>query len=300
MQLPSIGTQNHSEHVKRQLDSAFQAFCAEGLNIHLQERSCGKMHFLDLVTVDGDTSASAALTKKVRGQVATALSEVILDHLEEEIARRIVREGYNHFPRDEYEALLASVTEELHSEGKGYGLVDRSSRRLFVAQHLKEYLETHDQVNLEGFVRFRLKEYTSEIEEAVDRAVDGYMMEKEYGEFIRLLRYFVETQAPQADEVNVIVSADGQFWLADAQGQRVKSSHLDELVIEMVDGDIEYEDVLMSNLITMAPSSVVIHQPEGVEVPGTYIETIKSVFGDRVRTCYGCQLCGHSARKKGF
>ncbi|MDP2859328.1 MAG: putative sporulation protein YtxC [Bacillota bacterium] len=300
MQLPSIGTQKHAEHVKRQLDSAFQAFCAEGVDIHLQERSCGKMHFLDLVTVDGDTSAPAALTKKVRGQVATALSEVILDHLEEEIARRIVHEGYNHFPRDEYSSLLESVTEELHGEGKGYGLVDRSSRRLFVAQHLKEYLETHDQVNLEGFVRFRLKEYTGEIEEAVDRAVDSYMMEKEYGEFIRLLRYFVETQEPRADEVNVIVSADGQFWLADAQGQKVKSSHLDELVIEMVDGDIEYEDVLMSNLITMAPSSVVIHRPEGGEIPGTYIETIKSVFGDRVKTCFGCSLCGHSARKKGF
>jgi putative sporulation protein YtxC len=300
LQLPSIATQNHVEHVRSRLGSAFQAFLAEGVDIHLQERSCGKMHFLDLVTTNDASSTPASLTKKVRGQVAAALSDVILDHLEQEIARRIVRDGYNHFPREEFEALLQSVAEELHSEGKGYGLVDRSSRRRFVAQHLKEYLETHDELNLEGFVRFRLKEYTSEIEEAVDRAVDSYMMEKEYGEFIRLLRYFVETQEPRAEEVNVIVSPDGQFWLADAAGQKVKSNRLDELVIEMVDGDIEYQDVLMSNLITMAPSRVVIHQPEGVEIPGTYIETIKSVFGDRVKTCHGCSLCGHCARKKGL
>ena len=300
MQLPSIATRNHAEHVRRRLDWAVQSFASEGLSIGLQERSCGKMHFLDLVTMNGDSAAPAALTRRVRGQVAAALSEVVMDHLEEEIAKRVIRDGYNHFPRDEYSILLASVAEELHSEGKGYGLVDRSARKLFVAERLREYLESNDEVNLEGFVRFRLKEYASEIEEAVDRAMDSYMMEKEYGEFIRLLRYFVETQEPRADEVNVIVSADGQFWLADSNGEKVKSNHLDELVIEMVDGDIEYEDVLMSNLITMAPKTVVIHQPEDVEIPGTHIETIKSVFGDRVRTCYGCRLCGHTARKKGL
>jgi len=300
LQLPSIATRNYAEHIRRRLDFTVRSFADEGVNIGLHERLCGKTHFLELVTENGDKFVPAPLTEKVMGQVAAALSDVVMDHLEEELAKRIIHDGYDHFPRDEYKDLLRSVAEELHSEGKGYGLVDRSARKLYVAQALREYLETSNELNLEGFVRFRLKEYMSEIEEAVDRAVDSYMMEKEYGEFIRLLRYFVETQEPQAEEVNVIVSPGGQFWLADASGQKVKSNHLDELVIEMVDGDIEYEDVLMSNLITMAPKTVIIHQPKDVDIPGTYIETIKSVFGDRVRTCYGCRMCGYSASKKGL
>lgn len=59
-------------------------------------------------------------------------------------------------------------------------------------------------MNLEGFVRFRLKDIIDEIEMAIEMSVDDFIIQKEYNEFIDLLRYFVELQEPRIDLVNVI------------------------------------------------------------------------------------------------
>jgi hypothetical protein len=51
---------------------------------------------------------------------------------------------------------------------------------------------------LDGFLSFRLKEYRGRLAEVVDKAVDEYMMDMEYKEFIRVLRYFVDVQEAQS------------------------------------------------------------------------------------------------------
>ena len=41
---------------------------------------------------------------------------------------------------------------------------------------------------LDGFVTFRIKEYIEKIDELVDEGVNKYIVEKEYAEFISLLK----------------------------------------------------------------------------------------------------------------
>ena len=64
-----------------------------------------------------------------------------------------------------------------------------SSRKKQITEKIKEYLDKNDELILDGFINFRLKDYMLEIEGLVDDAVDDFLMEKEYLEFIRLLRY---------------------------------------------------------------------------------------------------------------
>ena len=48
------------------------------------------------------------------------------------------------------------------------------------------------------------KDIIDEIEMAIEMSVDDFIIQKEYNEFIDLLRYFVELQEPRIDLVNVI------------------------------------------------------------------------------------------------
>ena len=68
-----------------------------------------------------------------------------------------------------------------------------------VHRALTSYLIFNDNLNLEGFVRFRTKDYWDFLCETVDSAADAYLINREYQEFIRLLRYFVELQEPKVD-----------------------------------------------------------------------------------------------------
>ena len=49
-----------------------------------------------------------------------------------------------------------------------------------------------------------MKDYVSELEDTIEQGGGEYLMEREYNEFIKLLRYFVEIQEPKVDTVNVL------------------------------------------------------------------------------------------------
>lgn len=289
VQLPSIGTIKHVEHLKEHLGYEFRSLEKEGVYIVMSQRVQGKINFIDLNLVTNDNTISDEnLPPIVRGRVAQALSDIIVDELEEPIIRRILKRDYVHFPLEEQAEVFDFVLQELKQEP---AINNRNIRKHKVLTRLLEYLESNNEIILEGFLRFRLKEYMTALESAVDHAVDDYVMEKEYGEFIRLLRYFVETQEPGIDEAHVIVAPNGKFWITDAKGKPLRNDAVDDLVVEMTEGDIEYEDIVMSTLITIAPRKVIIHKHENVECTGTYLETINKVFGDRVKTCTGCARC---------
>ena len=60
--------------------------------------------------------------------------------------------------------------------------------------------------------------------------------------------------------------------------------------------EINYEDLLISALITIAPKTVMLHFASAAGKANTVVETIKSVFAGRVTVCRGCKLCMHEIK----
>lgn len=50
-----------------------------------------------------------------------------------------------------------------------------------------------------------MNDIKEDLEAVIDKVVERYMVEKEYDEFINLLKYFVDIQENKIDEVNVII-----------------------------------------------------------------------------------------------
>lgn len=137
-------------------------------------------------------------------------------------------------------------------------------------------------MNLEGFVRFRLKDIIDEIEMAIEMSVDDFIIQKEYNEFIDLLRYFVELQEPRIDLVNVI-KKNGSFQILDQERKEISSEYLEGYLADMFKDEVEYEDLLVSALINLAPQKIRLHfQRDEVE------ETVRRIFGQKVEICRGC------------
>jgi putative sporulation protein YtxC len=145
-------------------------------------------------------------------------------------------------------------------------------------------------------VNFRLKDYIKDLEEIVDKAVDDFLMDREYREFIRLLRYFVEIQEPKFDTVHVVVGYDGKYILLDDSKREITNECIQEYASEISEGEMNYDDLLVSSLITFAPRRIIIHctgQFKNKEL----METIKNVFAGRVTVCQGCETCLVSVAK---
>ena len=77
-------------------------------------------------------------------------------------------------------------------------------------------MKSENFIIIDGFVNFRLTDYIKELGDIADKAVEEYIAEREYNEFIKLLRYFVEIQESKLDTINIIPSEEGSYFLIDS------------------------------------------------------------------------------------
>lgn len=289
----SIGARENVELLKSKLDTEFALLQNDGIKINCNQTPTGGLTFLGYNIADyGNSSYSEEETRLIfKHYIANVVSDVILNNWERNLLLEIIKQNYYYFLPDEqqliYHIALKHLNHGAHTDNEAF--IQYLSRKTLVLQKLLEYLHSNDRLIIEGFIKFRLKDYLQEIYSAADRAVDDFMLEKEYREFIKLLKYFVEIQEPRLETVHVLLQPAGCFKLLDENNKNISSEYLDGFLIETGDPEINYEDLLISALITIAPKSIILHFPNSVTCKAS--DTIIRVFGDRVKYCRGCQLC---------
>lgn len=220
---------------------------------------------------------------------SSVLSEYIVRYYEEKLLIRIININYCYFSTPEKKQILKHAINNINSSELKYGLT-LINRKEIILKKIIEYLDTSNEIILDGFVNFRIKEYIKELEDIVDKAVDSFLMEKEYQEFIKLLRYFVDLQEPKIEAVHII-SLDNKYLILDNRYNEITNDCIEDFLNEIPEeGDINYDDLLVSSLITMAPLRIYIHFSERIK-NRELLDTIKNVFINKVIICKGCQMC---------
>ncbi len=287
----SIGATQHIDLLKDRLGRELRMHEGDHILIKLTENPAGNITFLSC-NFNGTLCGGRQLDDELlfRHFVADIISDLILNHWEKAILLDIIRENYYYFNDEEKKVILQYSLDYTNGEKVYPGRMDRLDRKNFIIKRMVEFLEQSDSIVIDGFIRFRLKEYINDIKEAVDQAVDEFLMEREYREFIQLLKYFVEIQEPKVDLVNVLINPRGTYKLFDENHNPISSDFLEGFILDVMDHEINYEDLLISALITMAPNKIVFHSGPQFKT-GSTIETIKNVFEGKVAECSGCKLC---------
>ncbi|MDO8686044.1 MAG: putative sporulation protein YtxC [Clostridiales bacterium] len=250
------------------------------------------------VAVD-DTKDSVMITllteenyDSLKKLVCCTLASYIIKKYEERILGRIINSHYFYFNNPERKNILKlalSLTKK--SESSTLGNLFLKHRKKSISEKLNDFFESSNSVILDGFVNFRLKDYIKDMEEIVDKAVDEYLMEREYKEFIKLLRYFVDIQEPKYSKINVMSLPGKKYMLFDEEGREITEDCICEFMKEIKDGEINQDDLLVSSLITMSPKNIIIHNINTFSNK-ELLETIRNVFSDKIIICEGgCSLC---------
>ena len=289
-----IGVNNHLPAIRAGLKRELPFLEREGLYLDIKEEWRGDMVFLDCDFKRGGQVPTPVDEAEVllRQCVANALSEVIVSHFEGSLVREIIQEHYSYFKAPEQKKIMELTHLGLNgSTKKGTeGYIYNIHRKARILYKLLDYLGSNNKIILDGFIRFRLKEYLAELREVVDRAVDDMMLEKEYREFIHLLRYFVEVQEPKRLEIHVIMAEGNKYHLMDGEGETISDDELEDMLLDLSQGEVSSEDLLISALISLAPARLHLHL--GTAFPNReVVETIKKVFAGRISICFGCDLC---------
>ncbi|TYO94550.1 putative sporulation protein YtxC [Desulfallas thermosapovorans] len=276
----SIGTAFHKDLLKDTLGQELKALKNKGLDVRMEETPVGGLTFLACCISGGEQ-----VEPVFKHQIAGVITDLIVSKWQDKLLQDIIRNNYYYFDDEEKSTIYDYARKKLNHNAK-----KQEKNRLWILRRLTEYLSFNSDLVIDGFVRFRLKEYVNDLYDVADQAVDDFLSEREYNEFIQLLRYFVEIQEPRADLVNVVLRPDGVFQLYDEKGGLINSDYLKDFMVDLAESEINYEDLLISALITISPKKITVHQGNGGFPAGT-LETICKVFSGRVDRCPGCTLC---------
>jgi putative sporulation protein YtxC len=279
-----------------EIRAKFQQDCGslgfEGFRIVVDELNKGRYTFLGYNVVEGELSFRnyERIKNVLKNYMAQMLADVIVLREEQSMVRRIIDRNYSYFTVEERNEVFANTIKQLSSNSGLFTEFNLASRRTNIMGKIAEYLDTHHELVLDGFVTFRLKDYRAQLGQVVDKVVDEYMMELEYKEFIRVLRYFVEIQEPRVEEVHVVVSKMGTFKIVDSAGQSINNQYLENFLAQSAD-EINYDDLLITALITIAPNNIVLHNSQTLLESQDIAETIQNIFEDRVIICRDAGIC---------
>ncbi|HHX94646.1 MAG TPA: hypothetical protein GX691_02320 [Clostridia bacterium] len=223
--------------------------------------------------------------------IAEAVADVITTWWKPELVRAIMTKKYQSLSNAEIERILQKMLRTEKEQFSCFQSKTGPTWKREISARASDFLELGNIITIDGFVNFRLKDYLFELERLVDEAVEDYLLEKEYDDFIDLLRYFVDTQEPRLDKVHVMFASSGIFSMYDQNYKMIDNDFLEGFILDLMDNDLSYEDLLVSALITIAPTEIVMHLPGPIEEMSSAVSTIQSVFDERVTICVGCSKC---------
>lgn len=211
------------------------------------------------------------------------ITEVILQFYEEKLIHQIL--GYNYFYFDEYERLqicdncIESIELEEISQAK--------TRKQMIQNAIFLYVQEHKSMILDGFVNFRLREYMTYLDDTVDTAVNQFIIEKEYNEFINLLKIYIDSKPPECELLHLIY-INGESILLDENKNIVSIS--DNILNSKYLSDISFSsnDFALNTLLTLLPAKIEIHL---IGLEDEFISTVKQIFEGRVSICKECNIC---------
>lgn len=222
----------------------------------------------------------------IRRSLGNAVADYFMTIDEPALIRHIINKDFCYHHPDETRAIESyarHILEEDVDEESG-----RYDRREKVSRHVSRYLQRHRTLAVDGFFHFRMKRYRHLLVKLVEHAIDEYLLDQEYQEFINLLRYFVSVQTPKVPLVHVIHRAKRRFHLLDGEGNLLSLKEMDSGVQELMDYSLSQEDMIVSSLLSVAPDRILLHTADAKE---TIIRTLIQIFEDRIQLCESCPIC---------
>ena len=126
------------------------------------------------------------------------------------------------------------------------------------------------------------------LNEIVDYSANEYVIDKEYNEFISLLKIYVKSKVSTVQMVHLVYT-NGESILLDEEKNVIDLK--DNVFNAKYLSDISFSsnDFALNALLTLLPKSLEIHIVLGFE--DEFINTLKLIFGNRVSICTDCNIC---------
>ncbi len=212
--------------------------------------------------------------------VTELICDTVTKFYEQKLLNKMINSNYFYFDDYEKKIIMDNCIE--------YTKVESLDKKEKLYMEVEQYIKSaRREIVLDGIVNFRIKEYKKVLDNIVDMAVNQYIIEKEYTEFINLLKIYVNT-TPVTTNILHLIYMHGESILLDEDKNVVSLSENIYNAKYLSDITFSSNDFALNTLLSMLPKKLEIHI---IDDEDEFINTLKLIFEDRISICRDCNIC---------
>lgn len=211
-------------------------------------------------------------------KLSTVLSYLVIDFFEKNIIKRILHTEFFYFSNFEINEIIKIF----------YNLIEPSedfnfqNRKLILFNIFYNYVTVNKNLYLSGFITFKTKSYINVLNELIDTSVNKFIIEKEYNEFISILKYYISSQFSKTKIIHIVHYYD-KFVILD-ENQNPIDTNIYTLNNKYI-SDISFSDndYILNALLELIPEKIIVHTE--LNFYDEFLNTLKLIFENRIIFC---------------
>ena len=212
------------------------------------------------------------------------LSSCIIKFYEKDIIKHIINCNYFYFTDIEQKKIYDIVIGYLNNNELDECLIRKSSIEISCI----DYFANNKSAILDGFVNFRINNYIRILDYIVDLAVNKFVIDREYLEFIDILKCYINSRDYGKNLVHLVYNSQESTLLDEFKNViNLEDTALDNKIVS--DISFSSNDYTLNALLTLLPKKIYIHLVDNNE--DEFINTLKLIFDSRVLICNDCNIC---------
>ena len=217
-------------------------------------------------------------------KISSILSFLVIDELEEDFLKHILLQNYFYFNSQEREQIISFCFDIFADDY--INCFDKKFQILYNGFY--DFIKDNRVLYLDGFIYFRLKAYFSILDDTVNNAVNHFLIEKEYLEFVSLLKLYINSQDSKCELVHLIYSSSESILLDKDKNIIAPDSDIFNAKY-LSDISFSSNDFTLNSLLNLVPKKIYIHLIDNKI--DEFIQTLELVFENRVNLCTDCNIC---------
>lgn len=219
-------------------------------------------------------------------EISNILANLVIDLFEEKIIEKIIAMEYFYFSKEEKIQIANITLEDLYDEEESLFQHDKAFQILI--NDFFEYLQKEKSIVLKGFITFRIKNFIEVLSDQIDKSVSKFIVEREYKEFISLLRLYVRTEKKHAEILHLLYM-NSESILLDSDKNIIKTNNNLSNIKYLSDITFSTNDYILNELLSLNPKKIYIHLID--KKIDEFINTLKLVFEENAIFCTDCNIC---------
>lgn len=217
-------------------------------------------------------------------KVSAILTEAIIKFYQKKLLKRILDYNYFYFNCLEKKEIIQIAEDFIQSD-----IMTEEDNFFAIYSSVSDYIKGNKSIVLEGFINFRLANYMKNLDYIIDIAVNKFITDKEYLEFVNMLKLYI-TLTPPKSSLTHLVYFGGESILLDKNKKIIPLDDDSFNMKYLSDISFSSNDYALNALLSMPPRKLIIHLMDK-NSNDEFINTLKLVFENRYEICSSCELC---------